>query len=75
MQVSPAPVTHLTWQEGDAQHSALWHALNQSKAPSRIVLVDDSTSADVAFRLACEGVGLLWRGDFQNGKQLLQALQ
>ncbi len=31
-------------------------------------------SADVAYRLACEGTALLWRGDFQNAKQLLQAL-
>ncbi|MFX5578862.1 methyltransferase, partial [Acinetobacter baumannii] len=23
---------------------------------------------------ACEGTGLLWRGDFQNARQLLQAL-
>jgi len=31
-------------------------------------------SADTAYRLACEGTALLWRGDFQNAKQLLQAL-
>lgn len=30
--------------------------------------------ADAAYRLACEGTALLWRGDFQNAKQLLQAL-
>ncbi|MFC7557557.1 hypothetical protein ACFQU7_43055 [Pseudoroseomonas wenyumeiae] len=30
--------------------------------------------ADDAFHMACEGVGLLWRGDFQNARQLLQAL-
>jgi SAM-dependent methyltransferase len=28
----------------------------------------------VAYRLACEGTALLWRGDFHNARQLLQAL-
>jgi methylase of polypeptide subunit release factors len=31
-------------------------------------------SADVAYRLALDGTGLLWRGDYQNARQLLQAL-
>jgi methylase of polypeptide subunit release factors len=31
-------------------------------------------TADTAYRLACEGTALLWRGDFQNARQLLQAL-
>jgi SAM-dependent methyltransferase len=39
-----------------------------------VVLADDTLSADAAYRLACEGTALLWRGDFQNARQLLQAL-
>ncbi len=39
------------------------------------MVVDDRITADEAYRLACEGTGLLWRGDFQNARQLLQALQ
>ena len=31
-------------------------------------------SADAAYRLAGAGTALLWRGDFQNARQLLQAL-
>ena len=31
-------------------------------------------TADAAYRLASEGTAMLWRGDFQNAKQLLQAL-
>lgn len=31
-------------------------------------------NADTAYGLACQGVGLLWRGDFQNARQLLNAL-
>jgi methylase of polypeptide subunit release factors len=42
--------------------------------PKRVVLVDDTMKADLAYRLACEGTALLWRGDFQNAKLFLQAL-
>ena len=31
-------------------------------------------TADHAYGLACQGVGLLWRGDFQNARQMLVAL-
>jgi methylase of polypeptide subunit release factors len=39
-----------------------------------VVLADDTLSADRAYRLACEGTALLWQGDFQNARQLLQAM-
>lgn len=42
--------------------------------PKRVVIADDTLSADSAYRLACEGTGLLWRGDFQNARLLAQAL-
>jgi methylase of polypeptide subunit release factors len=38
------------------------------------MIADDRMTADAAYRLACEGTALLWRGDFQNARQLLQAL-
>jgi methylase of polypeptide subunit release factors len=31
-------------------------------------------TADAAFRQASEGIALLWRGDFQNARQLVQAM-
>lgn len=37
-------------------------------------MVDDRTTADEAYGLACQGIGLLWRGDFQNARQMLVAL-
>jgi methylase of polypeptide subunit release factors len=39
-----------------------------------VLIADDRTTADAAYRLACEGTAMLWRGDFQNARQLLQAL-
>jgi SAM-dependent methyltransferase len=38
------------------------------------VVADDTLAADTAFRMACEGTGLLWQGDFQNARMLVQAL-
>jgi hypothetical protein len=39
-----------------------------------VLVADDSMPADQAYRLACEGTALLWRGDYHNARQLLQAL-
>jgi len=64
----------LHWTDQGQAQQALWHADNGLKPPKRVVLADDSMSADVAYRLACEGTGLLWQGDFQNARQMLQAL-
>ena len=68
----PAP---LTWQEDGQTHSALWVTDHGARPPSRLMVVDDTLNADTAYRLACEGTGLLWRGDFQNARQLLQAIK
>jgi SAM-dependent methyltransferase len=35
---------------------------------------DDRLTADEAYGLACQGTALLWRGDFQNARQMLVAL-
>lgn len=68
----PSPTVY--WQEHGVEHSAPWRAENLGKAPARVQVVDDSLKADQAYRLACEGTGLLWRGDFHNARQLLQAM-
>ena len=64
----------IIWQEQEQTCSALWHSEHGSAPPKRVMVVDDTLTADMAFRLASEGTGLLWRGDFQNAKQLLQAI-
>lgn len=62
------------WSEDNAAHTALWLSDTQGPAPSRIVTADDTLSADTAYRLISQGTSLLSRGDFQNARQLLQAL-
>jgi SAM-dependent methyltransferase len=64
--------TPLNWEENGKPRSAVWRA--EGAAPRRVVLADDTLTADAAYRLACEGTALLWRGDFQNARQLLQAM-
>jgi SAM-dependent methyltransferase len=39
-----------------------------------VIVADDHITADDAYGLACQGTALLWRGDFQNARQLLLAL-
>jgi SAM-dependent methyltransferase len=41
---------------------------------SRQLEVDDTLTADAAYRLASEGTDLLWRGDYHNARQLLGAM-
>ena len=55
-------------------HAARWRSESGMPPPKRVVIADDRLNADTAYRLACEGTALLWRGDFQNARQLLQAL-
>ena len=66
------PVIH--WHEAGADQSAQWRSASGSPPPKRIIVADDTIKADAAYRLACEGTALLWRSDFHNAKQLLQAL-
>ena len=69
---STPPVIH--WSEAGEARSARWRSESGNPPPRRVRIGDDQITADAAYRLACEGTALLWRGDFQNARQLLQAL-
>lgn len=74
---SPATATTaatLTWPEADGPRTARWRSEAAVPPPKRVIVADDRTTADSAYRLACEGTALLWHGDFQNARQLLQAM-
>jgi methylase of polypeptide subunit release factors len=64
----------IDWNEGGQDYSAIWHSENGIAAHKKVVTADDTLTADDAYHLACEGTAILWRGDFQNARQLLQAL-
>ena len=65
---------YVQWQDNGTTRNTLWLSENNQPPPARIVTVDDQTTANKAYRLACEGTSMLWRGDFHNARQLLQAL-
>ena len=62
------------WSQGEQSYSAKWHSENGIAPHKKIQIADDTLTADIAYRLACEGTAMLYKGDFQNARQLLQAL-
>jgi methylase of polypeptide subunit release factors len=64
----------LIWTETGAAQHAQWRSEAGVRAPKRVIVADDRLPADAAYAQACEGTALLWRGDFQNARQLLQAM-
>ena len=74
MQENRIAMPTLHWTENGMAGSALWRSEAGMAPPKRVVIADDRLNADTAFRYACEGTAMLWRGDFQNARQLLQAM-
>jgi methylase of polypeptide subunit release factors len=64
----------ITWIEAGEERSAVWRSEAGVPPPNRVTVADDTIGADEAYRLACEGTAILWRGDFQNARQLLAAM-
>jgi SAM-dependent methyltransferase len=70
--VSTYPV--IRWTESGEARFARWRSESGAPPARRVVIVDDRIRADDAYGLACQGTALLWRGDFQNARQMLLAL-
>ncbi|WP_308164187.1 class I SAM-dependent methyltransferase [Nonomuraea sediminis] len=64
----------IRWTEAGRQHEAPWRSALGAPPPKDVVVADDRMPAATAYRLACEGTALLWRGDFNNARQLLAAM-
>ena len=62
------------WLEDGKAFEALWRSHNGTPPATRIVVADGKMTADEAYGLACQGTALLWRGDFQEARQMLNAL-
>lgn len=72
MAESPMPAIH--WLEDGKDCEAHWRSSNDSPPAARVVVADGRMSADDAYGLACQGTAILWRGDFQEARQLLSAM-
>jgi len=64
----------ICWQEGGQERRAGWRSEAGIAPHVDIRIADDRTGADDAYRQLESGTALLWRGDFQNARQLLQAM-
>jgi methylase of polypeptide subunit release factors len=70
--VDDTPVVR--WTEDGVERSARWRSERGAPPPAKIFVVDDRITADEAYGLACQGIGLLWRGDYQNARQMATAM-
>jgi SAM-dependent methyltransferase len=67
-----APIVH--WLEDGRPVEAHWRSHTDAPPATRVVVADSGMSADEAYGLACQGTALLWRGDFQEARQMLSTL-
>ena len=65
---------NIPWLEDGKTFEARWLSHNETPPPSRVVVADEKMTADEAYGLACQGTALLWRGDFQDARRLLNAM-
>ena len=66
------PTIH--WLEDGKAFEARWRSHSGAPPATRIVVADGTMTADEAYGLASQGTALLWRGDFQEARQMLSAL-
>ncbi|MBC7725452.1 MAG: methyltransferase [Burkholderiaceae bacterium] len=65
----------ISWVAAEGGKSLPWLSANGAPAPKRVILVDDTITADAAYRSASQGVALLWNGDYHGARQILTALE
>jgi len=70
----PEAVPIIQWLEDGKAFEAPWRSLTDAPPPARVVIADGKTTADEAYGLAGQSTALLWRGDFQEARQMLVAL-
>ena len=64
----------IDWVEDGQPRQARWLSPNGSPPASRVMVADGTMTADEAYGLACQGTAILWRGDYQQARQILTAL-
>jgi SAM-dependent methyltransferase len=69
--ISPSIVR---WLEDGKTCEALWRSESAAPPATRVIIADENLTADEAYGRACQGTALLWRGDFQHARQMLNAL-
>jgi len=67
-------VPTIQWLDDGKAFEAQWRSYSGTPPATRVVVADGKMTADEAYGLACQGTALLWRGDFQEARQMLSAL-
>lgn len=70
---SSAPPIYSWTYQGQTQ-TATFSSDKFNKPAPRVLPIDDTCKADEALRMASEGHGLVWMGDYHNARQLVSAL-
>lgn len=70
--VSSRPIVR--WVEDGKTFDAVWRPESAAPLAERVIIADEHLTADELYGLACQGTALLWRGDFQHARQMLNAL-
>jgi methylase of polypeptide subunit release factors len=65
---------NLSWQSNSETSTAVWQSEAGYPPPEMLIMADDTMTGDAAYWRACAGTAMLYTGDFQNAKQLLQAV-
>ena len=68
------PHPYIEWDQDGTPQKSLWFSEAGVLPPSKVILIDDTMSANQALMLMKQGTGLLWGGDYQNGRELLRAI-
>lgn len=69
------PFKQLSYESKGVAVTKYWVTENQFSPPKKIQVIDDTFKANTYMGLASQGVSFIWKGDFHNAKQLLQAVQ
>lgn len=65
----------LTFDHNSHSYTLTWISENHFSTPKKVIVIDDSFPASQYITYASQGVSFVWKGDYNNGKQLLQAVQ
>jgi len=66
------PLIH--WPEAGAERTARWRSEAAVPPHAKVVVGDEHLGLEACFELLSAGTAILWRGDWQRGRTLLQAL-
>ena len=75
MAIENNPIKQLTYEFEGQTITKNWVTENSFSIPKKVIVIDDTFSADRYTSLASQGVSFVWKGDYHNAKQLLQAVQ